>query len=286
MEADRLPRHWLLIARRGEGKSTFASTLSPEYLVADLDGRWEEQKKRINGNKSHVITEPDPLRLAARMEEMRVQLADYVRTIVFDSGTAVLDYMGAKGRLSEAAAKAANKKYNGDDANKLKADTLRLLRFAALRWHCDVLWIFHTEDNMKSGAKGERTTISALEMERMKANLNAVLTIVKDSKGKRGIRIEWSRYNNNVAAGQTIWDDQGMWVGIPEKLDDFIAHYAGTEGFNGNVYGGEWLLKYLASKDVAFADMEDMFTKLDIREEPAWFDRKGWGALVEKAAKK
>ena len=279
---ERNPRHWLLIARRGEGKSTFAASLSPEYLVCDFDGRWVEQKK----TGSHIISRSDALEAVNEMEKMRAQLAGYVKTVVFDSGTAVLDFIQARGRLQEEAAKNSGGKYNGDNVNKLKADTMRVLRLAALKWHVDVLWIFHIEDGMKGGKDKERVTISNVEMERMKANLNAVLTIVKDAKGKRGIRIEWSRYNNNIAAGQIIWDDQGMWKGVPEKLDVFLQGFLGNEGYNGNSYSDEWLFSYLAGKGVTFADLHEMYHKLDIKEAPAWFDRAGWGRIIEKAAPK
>jgi hypothetical protein len=279
---NRIPRHWLLIAPRGEGKSTFAAQLSPEYLVADLDGRWAEQHKNAAG-KSHIITESDPLKLADEMKKLRPQIGGYVQTIIFDSGTAVMDYLQSKGRLMEAAARERKEKFNLNDLHKLKADTMRVLRFAALQWHCDVCWIFHTETSMESGKEKVRTTISNTELERMKANLNAVLTIVKDKTGMRGIRIEWSRFNNGIAAGQTVWDTQGMWKGVPERLDLFLQSFIGNEGYNGNAYNGDWLMKFLDGKGVKFADMQDMYMKLDIREEPVWFDRAGWTAIIRKA---
>jgi hypothetical protein len=281
MNEDRNPRHWLLIAHRGEGKSTFAAALDPEHLVADLDGRWVEQKEVKD--TSRVIRKSDPLDVVAEMDKMRPQLFGTVNTVIYDSGTAVLDYIQAKGRLLERQSEEAGKKYNGDKINLLKADTLRVLRLAALKWHCDVLWIFHTEDNMKGGSKGTRTTISKMEIERMKSNLNAVLTIVQDPKGMRGIRIEWSRYNDDVAAGQIIWDLDGMWKGVPEKLDTFLSNFLGTEGFNGNVYSNEWLFDFLGKKGVTFTDIFDMYQKLDIKEEPMWYDRNAWGALIKKA---
>jgi hypothetical protein len=145
---------------------------------------------------------------------------------------------------------------------------------------------FSIEDNMKGGNKGGRTTISNMEIERMKSNLNAVLTIVQDPKGMRGIRIEWSRYNNSIATSQIIWDLDGMWKGVPEKLDVFLSNYMGTEGFNGNVYSNEWLLDFLGKKGVTFTDVFEMYTKLDIKDEPSWFDRNAWAALIEKALQK
>jgi hypothetical protein len=277
---ERLPRHWMLFARRGDGKSTFGAAMSPEYLVNDFDGRWTEQERNMPG-KSHIIDKSDPLEVVAEMEKQRPQLAGYVKTIIYDSGTAVLDFIQARGRLEE-----GQGKKNADRVNLLKADTMRILRLAALRWHCDVLWIFHIEDGKHKGEAKERVTISNVELERMKANLNAVLTIVKDTNGRRGIRIEWSRYNNNIAAGQIIWDTEGMWKGVPEKLDTFLSGFLGNEGYNGNFYNDEWLLSYLGTKGVTFKDTFEMYKTLDIRETPAWFDRAGWARIIERALPK
>src|SRR5262245_6781454 len=108
----RIPRHWLLIARRGEGKSTFAAAMSPEYLTLDLDGRWAEQDV---DDKSHVITDSDPLKLVDRMESLRTQFQGKVNTIVYDSGTAVLDFLQARGRLMEQQARELKQKFNVND---------------------------------------------------------------------------------------------------------------------------------------------------------------------------
>jgi hypothetical protein len=281
MTDERNIRHWLLIARRGEGKSTFAAAMSPEYLVADLDGRWTEQKEVKD--KSRIISQSDPLEVVNDMERLRPQLSPYVRTLIYDSGTAVLDFIQSRGRLQEAAVQASGGKYNGDNVNRMKADTMRLLSTAALRWHCDVLWIFHIEDGKYQGKDKERVTISNVELDRLKKSLNGVLTIVRDPNGRRGIRIEWSRYNNSIASGQIIWDMDGMWKGVPEKLDDFLASYMGNEGYNGNVYSDQWLMQFLGSKGVTFKDTFDMYQKLDIKETPAWYNRNAWATLIKKA---
>lgn len=279
---NRNPRHWLLISRRGEGKSTFAAAMSPEYLVGDLDGRWKEQEDRAPG-KSHVIKENRPVQLVKAMDSLLPSLFGKVQTVIYDSGTAVLDFVQAMGRLQADEAKASKTKFNNDTLNRQKADIMRALRLAALKWQCDVLWIFHIEDGMKEGKATERTTISKIEMDRMKANLNAVLTIVRDKNGTRGIRVEWCRYNNDAAAGQIVWDTEGNWRGVPEKLDTFLVHYTGREGYAGNAYSGDWLFAFLKGKGREFADVHDMYIKLDVKEEPHWFDRARWATYVEKA---
>jgi hypothetical protein len=52
--------YWLLLGKYGKGKSRFASQMAPEYLVLDLDGRWEEQNRNVLG-KYHVISDSDVL---------------------------------------------------------------------------------------------------------------------------------------------------------------------------------------------------------------------------------
>jgi hypothetical protein len=279
MKIYRNPRHWLLVARFNTGKSTFAKAMSPAYLVADLDGRWGEQ-----GAEATVITESEPLAIVAKMNGLITSLKGKVQTIIYDSGTAILDLLQSQERLQEAAAVKAGQKYNLDNSHRLKADTMRVLRLAALKWHCDVLWIFHIEDGMKSGKNTERTTISRTEMERMKSNLNAVLTIVTDqATGKRGIRIEWARYNQGVAAGQVVWDDEGMWQNVPEKLDVFLAGFKGTEGYAGRAYSATWLFEYLSGKGVKYASVAEMKTTLGFDTEPLWFDRAGWTEIIKQA---
>jgi hypothetical protein len=279
---ERYPRHWLLIAERDAGKSKFGAAMAPEYLVCDFDGRWKEQEKTAGG-RSYRITESDALKVIAEMKKLYPQIHQYVKTIIYDSGTAVLDFIQAKGRLMDAEAKENKTKFNTDDINRQKADTMRALRLAALQWHCDVLWIFHIENRQKAGQDKVRTTISKIEMEVMKQSLNAVLSIVRNPQGMRGIRIDWCRFHENAAAGQVVWDLDGMWKNVPEKLDVFLASYTGTEGYKGLAYSDEWLMKYLAEKGVTYADAFEMYKKLDIKDTPAWFDRNSWGAIIKRA---
>ena len=60
------------------------------------------------------------------------------------------------------------------------------------------------------------------------------------TRGPRGIRIEWSRYNNGIAAGQIIWDGRHV-ERRTRKAGYFLANFMGNEGYNGTVYGDQWL---------------------------------------------
>ena len=282
--ADHNTDHWALIARAGDGKSTFASQMSPEYLVADLDGRWDEQTENTLG-VAHVVRESETLKLITAMEALS-KSAPGIRTVIFDSGTAILDYIQSKGRLQADAAKAAGQKFNLNDVHKTKADTMRVLRLAALKFHANVLWIFHLEDGKMDGKDHVRTTIPVTEMERLKSNLNAIMTIVKDKSGMRGVRIEWCRYNNNVASGQIVWDQEGLWRGVPNRVHSFIRGFTGKEGYTGNVYSTKYIMTFLAGKEVNFLNVAEMKTKLGIEVEPSWWDRNSWAAYIEKAMAK
>ncbi len=117
----------------------------------------------------------------------------------------------------------------------------------------------------------------------MKSNLHAVLTIVKDKNGKRGIRVEWCRFNNGAAAGQIVWDHEGMWANMPQELSVFLRNFKGDEGYNGNGHSAEWLWKFLEGKGVKFNSMDEMRRKLEIEREPLWFDKRAWTVVINKA---
>lgn len=268
-------RHWLLIARHNAGKSVFASQMSPRNLVLDLDGRWSEQEHERG--VPYVIPNGDVLDVIAQMERVRTSASD-VGTIVVDSGTAMLDGIQAIGRLEEVKAKANNKAFNINHIHKVKADTMRALSYAALKWHCDVLWIFHHEDRAYGGKATVRTTLPKTEMEALKKVLNAVLTIVTDQHGRRGIRVEWSRFHDGAANGAIVWDTAGFWKGVPDKLDALLANYLGTEGYNGNEYSYDWLVSFLETKGVK-TSVEAITKKFGA--EPPWFDRNAYTQIIE-----
>lgn len=268
--------HWLLIGPYGYGKSTFAAKMAPEYAVLDFDGRWADQRKNVRG-KFHVFTSTDVLEVCEQMRKKRRDLIGKVQTVVVDSGTTVLDTSLAEGRLKVMAGQA-----NANDNNRLKADMMRALRGAVMSYQCSTLWIFHMEDGKMSGQDKVRVTIPKYELERMKPNLNAVLVMVQDPKtGKRGIKIDWCRYNNGAAGGQTVWDLEGMWENVPQRLSVFLRNFTGQEGYNGLAYSRSWLYEFLKSKGKEHETVEAMCARLGLAEEPLWFDRASWGAYVE-----
>jgi hypothetical protein len=270
---DEYLNHWLLIGRMGSGKSTLASQMTPEYAVLDFDGRWVEQRDNVLGTY-HIIQNDNAIRVIQQMEALRPTLKGKVGTVIVDSGTALLDYEQSLDRL---------KGEKANDAFRRKADLMRVLSGAILRWQCNSVWIFHIEDSMINGQHKVRQTLPNTELERLKKSLNAVLEVFADEKArKRGVKITWCRHNDNAAAGQIIWDVEGKWVGMPERISLFLRSFSGNEGYNGNAYSLKWLWSFLALKGKEFADLNDMRNQLGIDEIPAWFDRNAWGEFIRR----
>ncbi|HMN14963.1 MAG TPA: hypothetical protein PKD55_21815, partial [Bellilinea sp.] len=178
-------------------------------------------------------------------------------------------------------ADAGDKKWM-NEAFKRKADTMRVLAGAVMRWNCSTCWIFHIEDSMQGGKAQIRQTIPNAELERLKKSLNVILEVFQDKKG-RAVKIVWTRYNDNKAEGQIIRDTEGMWKGVLPKVSEFIREFTGTEGYNGNAYSKEWLYTFLQSKGKEYKSIEHMVKELGLEQEPRWFDRNAWGEIIKKA---
>ena len=67
---------------------------------------------------------------------------------------------------------------------------------------------------------GKVTTaiVNRTELARLQRSLNVQLRVVED-KGKRGIHVDWARRGR---ADLTLWDDTGIWQGMPEKIEQAI----------------------------------------------------------------
>ena len=78
-----------------------------------------------------------------------------------------------------------------------------------------VLWVWHLEDAQLNGQTHIRETLPETERERLFRSLNASLRIVREND-RRGILVEWSREG---PSGMVIWDEQGHWKGVPERIE-------------------------------------------------------------------
>ena len=93
----------------------------------------------------------------------------------------------------------------------------------------------------------------------------------------------WCRFHESIASGQVVWDIEGLWQGVPQRLQELLENFRGTEGYAGNAYSFEWLLRYLETKGVKYASIEEMKKTLKIETEPLWFERNSWIEFVKRA---
>jgi hypothetical protein len=213
-------RHWALVGHPGCGKSTFAAAMDGPLLAIDADHRFNEvaglaagEVYEISGNPAdHVDAGRIAQLLAANMPGAGV------RTVVIDSLTSIIAPLVTQAVMDNDEGKNKNRVA----AFKVKALALRLLQDSVTRWGCDVLWIYHLRAGMDQNAKlHEVTSISTVELARLRRSLNMQLRIVQEGD-KRGVKVEWARRGRQ---GMTLWDETGVWRGMPERIE--VAVYDG-----------------------------------------------------------
>ncbi len=211
------PRLWSLAGAAGSGKSTFAATMRAPLVLIDADHRFTEVLQLVKGDvfnlsdtpADHVVPDTIAARLAENMPGAKVG------TIVIDSLTAIIAPLTMQAIVDNE---------NGKNKNRMaafvdKAVAMRQLQDAVTRWGCDVLWIWHLQQGRDDQAKKvTKATISDTEIERLRRSLNVQLEIVIEGT-KRGIKVAWARQGRS---GQTIFDDTGTWIGMPEKIEASI----------------------------------------------------------------
>ena len=210
----RPPRQWALVGYPGSGKSTFAAQMRGPLLVIDSDHRFAEVAGQAAGEVYELSENPvdhvDPRRIA---ELLRANMAGAgVRTVVVDSLTAIMATITTLAVM----ANDAGENKNRISAFKDKALALRLLQDSITSWGCDTLWIYHHRDARDGQAKAiTTTTISAVELARLRRSLNMQIAVVQDGQ-RRGVKVEWARRGRS---GLTLWDDSGCWQGMPERIE-------------------------------------------------------------------
>jgi hypothetical protein len=211
------PRQWALVGYPGSGKSTFAAQMRGPLLVVDADHRFSEVAMHAAEDVYDLSKNPadniNAERIAARLRE---DMADSdVRTVVIDSLTSILSPLVVEAILDNEAGRNKNRV----SAFKDKALAMRLLQDTITGWGCDVLWIYHFRAGMDSQAvQRETTSISAVELARLRRSLNMQLCVVQEGD-KRGIRVDWARRGRN---GIVLWDESGIWQGMPEKIEQAV----------------------------------------------------------------
>jgi len=135
-----------------------------------------------------------------------------VRTIVVDSLTSIISPLVTAAILDNDAGRNKNRV----SAFKAKALAVRLLQDNITGCGVDCLWVYHLRSGMDGKArKVESTSISTVELARLRRSLNLSLRVVVED-GKRGIVVDWAR---NGRSGQTLWDKSTHWAGMPERVE-------------------------------------------------------------------
>jgi hypothetical protein len=221
-QAGRPTRQWALVGYPNSGKSTFATQMAGPMLVIDADHRFVEVARHAAGAILTLSDTPsdhvDPERIT---QILRANMPGAgVATIVVDSLTAIVTPLITAAVIGNDAGVNRNKVASF----KPKALALRLLQDGITGWGADVLWVYHERAGL-DGQAHERvaTSISAVELARLRRSLNAQLRLVIDGQ-RRGVVVDWARSGRS---GMTLWDETGCWAGMPERLEE--AMYAGLD---------------------------------------------------------
>lgn len=216
----RPPRHWALVGPPDCGKSTFAAALAGPILAIDADHRFSEVAGLAAGEVYEISDNPADHVDAGRIAQLLAanMPGAGVKTVVIDSLTSIIAPLVTQAVMDNDEGKNKNRVA----AFKPKSQAVRLLQDAVTRWGCDTLWIYHLRAGMDGNARQvESTSISTLELTRLRRSLNMQLRIVQDGP-KRGVTVEWARRGRD---GMTLWDESGVWRGMPERIE--VAVYDG-----------------------------------------------------------
>ena len=218
MDKQAMPaRQWLLIGFPGGGKSTLAAQMATPLLVIDADHRFSEVAGKAAGDVYELSDRPEdninPERIA---DLLKKNMADSgVKTVVIDSLTSIISPKVVEAILDNEAGRNRNRV----SAFKDKALAMRLMQDSITGWGVDTLWIAHLRTGLDGQAtQKESTTISPVELARLRRSLNMELRIVQEGN-RRGVKVDWARRGRS---GMILWDDSGCWKDFPAKIEQAV----------------------------------------------------------------
>lgn len=209
------PRVWLLKGRSRSGKSVFSMNMRGPLLPIDADNKlFGSQQYAVGEVMEFSDNHADAVNVASIESILEANMpGSGIKTIIVDSVTPILEPLIMKGMENTS---------GGMGRWQAKSAAMKKLTYACTKWGGDVLFIYHIDDSMNSSAKMvEKTSITPVELARLNKHFNMSLSVVEEGN-RRGIRVDYAQHGKY---GMTIWDDNGYWRGVPEKIEEAV--YAG-----------------------------------------------------------
>jgi hypothetical protein len=219
-------RQWTLVGPPAAGKSTFATQMRGPLLVIDADHRFSEVACKTSAEIYRLSENPaDNVNVEKIVQLVREGMKDSdVRTMIVDSLTSIITPIVTEALLDNEAGRNKNRV----SAFKDKAMAMRHIQDGLTGFGTDMLWIYHFRDSLNANKKPTtvtNTSITAVELARLRRSLNMQLSVVIDGN-RRGIKVDWARGGRS---GMTLWDTTGSFIGMPERIehevyDDLTEH--------------------------------------------------------------
>lgn len=219
------PRVWLLKGRSRSGKSVFSMNMRGPLLPIDADNKlFGSQQYAVGEVMEFSDNHADAVNVASIESILEANMPNSgIKTIIVDSVTPILEPLILKAMESANTNKIA--------AFGPKATAMKKLTYATTKWGVDVLFVYHIDDTtaakadaatgVKVGDKVDKTSITPVELARLNKHFNMSLSVVEEGN-RRGIRVDYAQHGRY---GMTIWDDNGYWRGVPERIEEAV--YAG-----------------------------------------------------------
>lgn len=209
------PRVWLLKGRSRSGKSVFSMNMRGPLLPIDADNKlFGSQQYAVGEVMEFSDDHADAVNVASIESILEDNMPNSgIKTIIVDSVTPILEPLIIK---------AMETTKGGIGRWQSKSAAMKKLTYATTKWGVDVLFVYHIDDSMNADAKmAEKTSITPVELARLNKHFNMSLSVVEEGN-RRGIRVDYAQHGKY---GMTIWDDNGYWRGVPERIEEAV--YAG-----------------------------------------------------------